>query len=42
MTSFNKYCLSFLGIAGLFTVCASVVFTTSVVNLSQSDMADFT
>ncbi|KAF7993338.1 hypothetical protein HCN44_006398 [Aphidius gifuensis] len=31
-----------LGIAGLFTVCASVVFTTSVVNLSQSDMADFT
>ncbi|XP_015111924.1 3-hydroxy-3-methylglutaryl-coenzyme A reductase [Diachasma alloeum] len=29
-----------LGIAGLFTVFSSVVFTTSVVNFSRSDMAD--
>ncbi|XP_011300109.1 3-hydroxy-3-methylglutaryl-coenzyme A reductase [Fopius arisanus] len=29
-----------LGIAGLFTVFSSVVFTTSVVNFGRSDMAD--
>ncbi|XP_071626980.1 3-hydroxy-3-methylglutaryl-coenzyme A reductase isoform X2 [Temnothorax longispinosus] len=30
-----------LGIAGLFTVCSSVVFTSSVMNFGRSDFADW-
>lgn len=35
-----KYATRLSGIAGLFTVFSSVVFTSSVVNFGRSDVAD--